>query len=479
MADSAERPESSASDRALLGEAGAYALVEVAQQALAMIALPVFFFFLTVDDFGIITEALVLSQIGLTVSTLGLDFSVMRMFFRWPEEVRGRTIAGVTLISVVWSVVLGVALHAALVSRHLGTNDYWALTFGGWAGLLLGIRGVPLAIVRVTGALKIYGIFVLGGALLQVVLQIACVAAHLGPAGYMLGYAAGAGLSCTIAVVAVRREYRWDARVWRLPAETVRYTASVLPSVLFSRFIAVADRVLLARFGTQEMLGLYGAASRFTTPLKFLSGGFKLAIVPLLSREERSGDTARVFERMARFIVLGMLLVGTTIAIAVWCIQFTPWASASTRLQELVGLLLFAQFLSGLTFLGQVHFYYSPRPGAASLSSGLSAAVLVGGLAWLVPRQGALGAAIAAVASGLVGFLVVLVCAAVMQRHFRPWSTLLVLLATFLPCAGASWFLGRSGQLMVFALTLAAYAGSLWVMMRGFGRGGLREVYGR
>lgn len=478
MADS--NPAAAVAEGALLSEGAAYAVVEVAQQALAMIALPVFFFFLTVSDFGVITEAIVLTQVGLTVSTLGLDFSVMRMYFRWEDGERRRAIAGVTFVSALWSTALAVGMHIILSAWHLDANTYWALTYGWWAGLVLGIRGVPLSIVRVTGALKPYAIFVLGGAVLQVVLQIVCVALHMGPAGYMLGYASGALLSCTIAVYAVRCDYKWDTRVWMLPRETIRYTASILPSVLFSRIVAVADRVVLARFGTQEMLGLYGAAARFTTPLKFLSGGFKLAVVPLLSRQERAGDTAPVFERMSRFIVVGMLLVGTLVAVAVWFIQFTPWAPSSGALQQLVALLLVTQFLAGLTFLGQVHFYYSPRPSAASVAMTVNAIALLGGLVLLVPKQGAFGAAIAGVIAGAAGFAAVMAITVVMQRHTRPWSTLLALLATFIPCAGATYMFGRAVQLLVFTLTLGVYTWSLWVLLSGFTRDGrLRELYGR
>jgi O-antigen/teichoic acid export membrane protein len=439
----------------------------------------VFFFFLTVEDFGLITGSIVLVQVGLTAGTLGADFTVLRLFYKWSEAERRRVVAGITGICVVWSIGLAIGLHAVLSALRLSMPVYWTLSFGWWAGLLLGVRGVPLSIVRVTGAVRSYGLFVLGGAVAQFVLQLAFVIAKFGPAGYMLGYAVGILLSTLLALYAVRRDYAWSPQAWRLPRNAIDFTIRVLPSVLFSRLVAVSDRTLLAWWGTQSSLGLYGAASRFTTPLKFLSGGFKMALVPALSREEQSGRADAIFRRMSQFLVVGMMFTGTLVALAVWFIRFTPWAAASDDLQRVVGLLLLAQFLSGLIFLGQVHFYYSPRPGLASVVSGLNAVVLLAGLAFLVPRAGADGAALAALVAGAVGFGGVLLVALWLRGRMEPWLRLSALLLTFIPCVVASWWFGRELQLVVFGISFAMYAFSLAVVMRGFRGAGVQEFFTR
>jgi O-antigen/teichoic acid export membrane protein len=293
------------------------------------------------------------------------------------------------------------------------------------------------------------------------------VAAGLGPAGYMLGYAAGAIVSAAVALHGVRGKYSWAGAIWKLPRETVVFTARVLPSILFARAVAVADRVVMSRWGSQEALGLYGVASRFTTPVKFLSGGFKLALAPLLSREESAaGAVDAAFGRLAQFIVLGMLLVGSLVAVGSWLVQLTPWAESSLEVQRLVGLLLVAQFLSGLMFLGQVRLYYSPRPGSASIVAGLNAAVLLAGLIILVPRSGAAGAAMAEIAAGAAGLAAVIVLAFLATRRLQEWSRLLALLATFVPCVAAPWLLDRSWQITVFALSAAFYGSTVFASAR-------------
>jgi len=457
--------------KTLVSEGAVYALVEVAQQGLALLSLPVFFFLLTPEDFGLITIALVLTQVALTLSTFGLDFSVMRLYFTWPPEERGSTLAGITLVSTLWCAVLAVGLHAALRLAGVGATAYWAMSAGWWGGLALGLRGVPLAVVRVKGAMRQYALFVLGGAVAQVVLQMALVAGRLGPGGYMIGYALGAAASAVVALAAIRQEYDWSGRVWKLPRDTVVFTARVLPSVLLARAVAISDRLVLSRWSSQEILGVYGAASRFTTPIKFLSGGFKLALAPLMSREERSGNLDVEFARLSRFLVLGMLLIGALVAAGTWLVQLTPWADASEDMQRLVGLLLIAQFLSGLMFLGQVRLYYSPRPGSASIVAGVNAAALFGCLAWLVPRSGAVGAAGAAALSGAAGLGTVIVLAFFATRRWREWYQLVALIGTFLPCLAATWFLHAPGQLAVFLLSATLYAVALFVSLRHLRRG--------
>jgi O-antigen/teichoic acid export membrane protein len=452
--------------RALLAEGAGYTLVEVGQQALALVVLPVFFFFLTVADFGVITMSIVLTHVGSALGTLGLDFSVMRLYFRWTDDERARVVAGVTLVSGLWSLTLAAVCHVVLSSVALTPGYYWPLTLGWWAGLILSIRGVPLALVRVQGAVKKYATFVLGGAVLQVVIQSACVITGAGAWGYMFGYTLGAAASAALAFYAVRREYRWTPGVWRLPPEIVAYTARVLPSVLFSRFIAVADRLVLSRWVSTEALGVYGAASRFTTPVKFLSGGFKMALAPVLSREERNEGFDETFGQLGRFVVLGMLLVGSVVAAGVWFTQYTPWAAASADLQRLVGLLLVAQFLSGLSYLGQVRLYYSPWPWTASLVVGANAVVLVAGLVWLVPRDGSMGAALAELLAAGAAVVVLIAIALITTRRIAPWATVAAPLLTFAPCLAASWLAGGPEQLMVFVVTCAGYATALLFYFR-------------
>jgi len=455
-----------AAGRTLIAEGAGYTLVEVAQQALALLMLPVFFFFLTAADFGVITLSTVLTQFGTALGTLGFDFSIMRLYFTWSDEERARITAGVVSISLLWSILLAAAAHVLLTSFNRDADAYWPLTLGWWAGLILSIRGVPLSLVRVQGAIGRYALFVLGGAIMQMIVQALCVVYGMGALGYMLGYAGGAAASTAIAFVAVRGECRWRHARWRLPQEIVSYTLRVLPSVLVGRFLAVADRLVLARWVSTEALGVYGAASRFTTPVKFLTGGFKMALAPVLSRQEQAGRLDDAFAQVGRLIVLGMMFVGGCVAIGVWLIQFTPWRADAADLQRLVMLLLVAQFLAGLSAVGQLRLYYSRWPSAAAAIVSVNGVALLVGLALLVPRAGATGAAIAELAAGVLAMAALLAITVAMTRKVAPWSALSAPLLTFAPAVISAWLLQGVPQLAVFAVTLAGYAGALVLSLR-------------
>jgi O-antigen/teichoic acid export membrane protein len=454
---------------ALLTEGAGYMVVEIAQQAIALLVLPIFFFFLSVEDFGVITLSLVLTQFASTLGSMGLDFSLMRFYFKWSEADRGRIPATVLLLSVGWSLILGAGGDLLLRSLTSTAPQHWPLALGWWSGLLLAVRGIPLSIVRVNGAVRKYAMFVLGGAVLQAAVQAGGVVAGGGPTGYMAGYAIGAAGSALLAFAAVRRDFRWAPFTWRLPADVVAYTARVLPSMMLVRLMAAADRMVLARFATIETLGIYGAASRFTVPVKFLSGGFKMALGPVLSREEHSGRLDETFGRLGRFIVLGMLLVGSIVAMSVWFIQFTPWGhEASVEVQRLVALLLVAQFFAGIGYLGQLRLYYSTRPSLASVAVGTNVVALVVGLIVLVPRYGAVGAAVAELLAGIVTFAVLVVTVLISVGDVRRWTAVAVPLLTFAPCMAASWLADRRQQLAVFAVTLLGYAVVLFIHARRY-----------
>jgi O-antigen/teichoic acid export membrane protein len=456
---------SAVAERLLVSEGAQYALVEIAQQAIALLALPVLLYFLTFDEFGVVTAAVVAAQIALSFGSAGLDLSVMRLYLRWTDGESVSRVAGILALTCAWSAAL--AATAWFMPWPRALEPRVPLVIGCWAGLLLAIRSIPLAVLRVRGSLGGYAVVMVGGSIAQAVAEVGLVGLGFGAAGYMAGYALGAGLSTVLAIALVRDRLVAQPHEWCVPSDVRSFALNVWPSVLGNRLLLVADRIVLAGAGSLDTLGVYGAASRLTTPVKLLSGGFKLALSPALSR----GEAQRVRQdllllRLGHFIVIGMLFVGALLALCVWFAHLTPWAERSVELQRIVGLLLLAQFLSGLAFLGQVSFYYSANPRRATVVAFVSAAALVVGLATLVRSWGGTGAAIAQVASGVCGFLAVAVLSARDPGATAPWGRLLVATSSFVPCLLSVWLLGLPGQLLVVSATLVAYGVSMLVLAR-------------
>jgi O-antigen/teichoic acid export membrane protein len=388
----------------------------------------------------------------------------MRFYYRWDSEARVRFLSSIVAVGTVWSFVLGVITFLAVPS---GLGVRWALIAGCWSGLFLGVRSLGLSFVRVTGALRGYAVIMLGGSVVQATAEVLLVWRGWGPSGYMFGYALGAGVSMVVALLALGRYFEWRKISWQLSPELRSYAISVWPSVLFSRVLLVSDRLVVGRFGGLESLGLYGVASRLTMPIKLMTGSFKLALAPVLSKGEADGvDQYALIHRLGQFIVIAMLFIGSLLGVAVWFAHLTPWVAHSVDLQRMVALLLLAQYLSGLGFIGQTALYYSKKPHDASVSVAASATALIAGLALFVPWLGGVGAALAQVASGATAFFTVMAYERIRRRRFAPWHGFLGLVMLCIPAVSAAWLLGFSGQFGVLAATLVTYGGLMLMVGR-------------
>jgi O-antigen/teichoic acid export membrane protein len=451
--------EADAAQRRLLAEGSIYAVVDVVQQGISVLMVPLFFYFLSVNDFGVITTSVMVSQVTMLLSTMGLDFSLLRLYYVWPKEHRTQLTSGVLYVSAIWSLAVGLGVVALLNGLFRGESYRESLVLGAGAGLALGLRSIPLSVIRVTGVMRTYAIAEVGGAVGRSVCQLVLVWVGFGAQGYMAGYALGPLISGAVGLISTRSVFDWRQPKWRLTREIWIYTWNVLPSLVFNRFLAIVDRLVLFVWTDLDALGIYGAASRFSNCLKFMTGGFKLAVAPALSRtKDGSIESAKTYSSISRLLLLTMLLIGSALMVAAWFIQFTPWAERWIEVQRLASILLFAQLLSGFGLIWQLGFYYSPKPQAVSIAAAGSAIALLIGLLVLVPLSGIMGAAIAQAVAAFVNILILAGVEAKEKGHLETWHELFVLTGLFVPTVAAAWVLRPNQQLYVLLPTLLIYA---------------------
>ena len=155
-------------------------------------------------------------------------------------------------------------------------------------------------------------------------------------------------------------------RAWRHDALT--YALKIFPSVCLSRLVLFADRLALMAWTNFDSLGIYGAASRFSTPLKLVTGGLKMALAPTMSRQERDGQHApSAFHGLLLSMVSITLALGMLVLVSTHLVSFTLWREHVGTLQQLLTFLIAAQILGGLIAVGQTQILFQPdrqrRPG--------------------------------------------------------------------------------------------------------------------
>jgi O-antigen/teichoic acid export membrane protein len=453
---------SPAAGRRLVSESLVYAGVDVAQNVIALIVVPASLFWLTPTDMGTVTVGLLVSQIVLTIAALGLDFALLRFYLRWPEHERTARTNGVLVICAATSALLTVGAIAAWAFTNRTGLGPWAAAVAAGAGLA--VRGVPLAVFRVTSQLTRYATVTVGGSILQAILQIAALVAGGGVFGFLAALAAaswiGAGGACVYLMINARQRPLWPDR------DAVRLAASNLGAGLFNRLVGGADRFALLGWSTMDSLGVYGTAARWTMPLRTVSGGTKLALAPALSRAEAGTEDRILPGASIRPFVTMLAMFAALLQLSSWCLVLTPWRTELVQFQRLLALLVVAQLLGALTLMGQTLLYYRDRPGWSTALAALTAVLTVAGLTWLVPLYGATGAALVQVAANLVTLVVCVGFALNASEITRDavWPVLILL------AIGVSqWFVGSWASGLVALAGTGLLMRSAWQDLDGPG----------
>lgn len=249
----------------------------------------------------------------------------------------------------------------------------------------------------------------------------------------LAGYAVG-----TFAVLRAARRWRvlaeasaktqaretWDAG---LVANLTSYGRPLIPFALLGWLISLGDRYFIAGLTSTEAVGLYAAVYGLASqPFLALSGVMTTTLRPLLFDAEARGDGAKERRLVVGWFAL-IVLGGATgwalltvlrepitrllLSRAYWgAAAFIPYLAAAyvfIAVQHLFEAMLFAQ--------GRTR-----RLLAVQLTG---ATVALGGYVFLIPRQGALGAAVATMLSAMASCAVAAVMAGVPGRLRRAGRT--------------------------------------------------------
>jgi O-antigen/teichoic acid export membrane protein len=230
----------------------------------------------------------------------------------------------------------------------------------------------------------------------------------LGWEGRAIAQIAAAGLVALLACVWMRRAgvLRWGSGQDVLP-DVLRFGLPLLPHSLAAAFMAGADRIVLAGTGGAEAAGQYFAAFQIAAVLSVTAAALNQAWVPWLYRRLAEPTAARSREVVsATYRLYAVFLSASALlaASATWLLpvvagpQFAP---AAVLLQWLAP----AGALSGMYYLVTNYLFYASRTGVLSAITVSCSLLQILLMAWLAPRHGTQGVAMAVFAAALVYWL--------------------------------------------------------------------------
>jgi O-antigen/teichoic acid export membrane protein len=424
-----DRPTVTSLPRRLVSDSAIYGLGGVANQALAVILVPIYANVLGVANYG--TVALVNTTLSLAtvIVTLALPQAFFRSYLMEHADERGR--AWVLRTTLGLRLVTSLAGLAALVLLAVPLTN---LLFGDMAQLpILIVIGpivfcdtlnlVPLSFLRAERRPAAYAALSLSRAVLgSLVIIIFVVVLHMGIFGVVLGSLISASVVALAGVVVLARAHRIGLALDRpLVNRMLAFSLPLVPAAVAGWMLNLSDRYLVQAFDGSQAVGIYSAGysvglvinALAVAPFSLAWGATFWEIATTPSARQTYARVMTGFVIFAAFIALGLSALGTDVLRLLFQPDFEPS-------RFVVPFSAFAYVLYGTYSIGATGLNIEGRTRVLPLTLG---AVAIGNVALnlvLIPSVGYIGAAV----STLLSYgLLALSTTVVSQRYYPvPWD---------------------------------------------------------
>jgi O-antigen/teichoic acid export membrane protein len=219
-------------------------------------------------------------------------------------------------------------------------------------------------------------------------------------------------LSGAVAVIAVLPKFvrtlhpRFTA-VRNEVRELRSYSMRAAPSGLVAAFVMYSDRLVLIPLLSARELGFYAVAFSFSRVVQFVQPALQSILLSHMSGQAEA-DSRRVHDTACRFLIACLTIACVSLWLAgEWLLGFAYGAEFAAAI-GIFRLLIIEASLSVLAQVSVQLYFSRDRPGTVSTIQSITLAVSLGLLLVLVPRFGAIGAAAALLAAGVVRWLLLL-----------------------------------------------------------------------
>ncbi len=456
-------------------DATIYALGNIGLRMSALVLMPIYAHFLSVNDFGLWATLQITIQVMMIPMNLGMREAFVRYTAQYDRENRLHALFGTTILVVAAS---GVAVTLASVAFLIpvfrtvlhrdAVSDLVVLTGAAALAQVLNINA--MAYYRARNLALRYLVVGLGGAVVLLVVTLAFLWKGA-PEVQTVLYAFITSYVITTTIVGIdivaSTGFGVDASSLR---ELLRFGGPLVISSTGQFAITGATVYLVSYFAGLEAVALYAVGYKFAVVLAIVVVlPFQLAFQPFVFTHLDHPDVRRMTGRIFTYLVL--LLTFASFLVIVGSRLFLEVAFPKAY----SGALLAVVFLiPGQVLLGG-HYFAETLLGAALKTHVLAAlnlvaaAVSITGCVWLIPAFGWRGAVAASTASML------LVCATevsigVRAFHLGPyleWRRLAAAGALFVASLGVAIALSEAGSVAFYAISAAWVLGSVALLYAG------------
>jgi len=394
--------------------------------------LPLYSFYLTPSDYGLLGIVLTTSTLIDVFVTLGFDVAFTRFYFdEKSEENHRRVITNVFYVKFLWgglllgSLVMAMPEISELITGDRGNAIYFDIAlinifFTNWSDL-------PYTLFRLDHRPVIFSVFTIGRVLVQVPVTVGLVVwADLGPMGVLIGNAVAAFLLNTLALPTYWKRLDWRPE-WRHMRAMVEFAAPAIFTTLSFYLLKLSDRFFFIRYRTQAELGLYTVAVSLSQPVYLVMMAFRMAWPQWhYAKLKDPVEHKRLIARSATYFLLFCLfmctVMGVFMPLLVRLLLTKPdyWGVGPTTL-----VLAFSTAAYSAYFIFWVGSNVAKKNQLIPVIAAISGGINVGLNFWVIPEYGMLGAAF----TTLLGYSLLAFMVYFISHHYYPiryeWARLI------------------------------------------------------
>jgi O-antigen/teichoic acid export membrane protein len=406
-----------------------YGLGGVANQALAIVLVPIYARQLGLENYGVVAILTTTLSLSTLVATLALPHAFFRSYLNEASDERGRaavlrTTLGLRLIVSLLALVVLLALSFPLATLLLGSSDAWlVMALIGPVVFFDTISLVPLSFLRAERRPRAYALISFSRAVLgSLLIIIFVVVLDLGVIGVIAGSAGSALVTSMAGISMLATEGRLGIGLdRRLVRHMLAFSLPLVPASVASWTLNLSDRYLIAAFIGPAAVGTYSAGYTVGLAINALAiSPFTLAwgaaYWEIAKQDDARAAIARVltgFTALASFAALGLGALSTDVFRILLTPEFEPGRFVTP-------FSAFAYVLYGIYTILSTGLNLESQTRRLPLIMGATAATNVVLNLLLIPRLGYMGAAVSTILS--YGMLAAL-AGRVSQRWYPvPWE---------------------------------------------------------
>lgn len=403
--------------KALFKNSFIYSLTTFVQKGLVFLLLPLYTQYLPPDEYGIVTVMLAISFICSAFFTFGLDSAILRFSYDSGQDAEEfRKLFGTLLIALFFIsltvFVLAVTAFAPAVQFFMDSIPFYPYAYIGLAIVVFQpLYNLCLAFLQAKNKAGSYSFLSFMYFTVNIGLIITFVIVFgMGAYGYLLAILIAQVLSSAAGLWILRNEFLLSFQTQYLK-KALSYSMPLIPHSVASQAAGYADRIILNKFLSTGMAGIYHLGYVLSMPIEVLTFSINRAYTPLFFKhvEEKKNDLSEVVE-VALIITLIYLFFST--AMALFSFEVVSWFFSDNFFPayKVIPFISFSFANTGFYYLfSTVLFYDKTLTRFVPISTVIAGATIIGLDLILVPEIGFLGAGIA-VYSGQLMLAVLAYC---------------------------------------------------------------------